>query len=85
MESDAGPVSEVQFSGGSKLGLFLRKQQRMAALNLAFEVAEAEPLPSSTSLDPLPELTLDRRQNDKLLEPLINRLDKVLARDGLLF
>ena len=57
----------------------------LAALNLAFEVAEAEPLSSSTSLDPLPTLTLDRRQDDKLLEPLIHRLDKVLARDGLLF
>ena len=57
----------------------------LAALNLAFEVTEAEPLPSSTSLDTLPALTLDRRQDDKLLEPLISRLDKVLARDGLLF
>ena len=57
----------------------------LAALNLAFEVAEAEPLPTSTSLDPLPAFTLDRRQDDKLLEPLIHRLDKVLARDGLLF
>jgi len=57
----------------------------LAALNLAFEVAAAEPLPSGTSLEALPALTLDRRQDDKLLEPLINRLDKVLARDGLLF
>ena len=57
----------------------------LAALNLAFEVADAQPQPSSTSLDDLPALTLDRRQEDKVLEPLISRLDKVLARDGLLF
>jgi len=57
----------------------------LAALNLAFEVEQAQPLPNSTSLEPLPALTLDRRQDDKLLEPLISRLDKVLARDGLLF
>ncbi len=57
----------------------------LAALNLAFEVADAQPQPSSISLDALPALTLDRRQEDKVLEPLISRLDKVLARDGLLF
>ncbi len=57
----------------------------LAALNLAFEVADAQPQSSSTSLDDLPALTLDRRQEDKVLEPLISRLDKVLARDGLLF
>jgi cell division protein ZapA len=56
----------------------------LAALNLAFEVANAEPLPSGTPIEPSPALTLDRRHDDKLLESLIHRLDKVLARDGLL-
>ena len=57
----------------------------LAALNLAFEVASAEASPEGMADQPAPELTLDRRQDDKLLEPLILRLDKVLARDGLLF
>ena len=60
----------------------------LAALNLAFEVANADTQESSAadaSGEPAPALTLDRHQDDKLLEPLIHRLDKVLARDGLLF
>ena len=57
----------------------------LAALNLAFEVANAESSPEGGSLEPAPALTLDRRHEDKLLESLIHRLDKVLARDGLLF
>jgi hypothetical protein len=31
------------------------------------------------------ELTLNRRQSDVLLEPLLRRLDKVLGDDGKLF
>jgi cell division protein ZapA len=57
----------------------------LAALNLAFEVANAEASPEGVATEAAPTLTLDRRQDDKLLEPLIHRLDKVLARDGLLF
>jgi len=57
----------------------------LAALNLAFEVANADAPPEGVALEPGPALTLDRRHDDKLLEPLIHRLDKVLARDGLLF
>ena len=57
----------------------------LAALNLAFEVAEAD-LPPDTSPSELTQgLTLSRRRDDTVLEPLIKRLDKVLARDGLLF
>jgi cell division protein ZapA len=57
----------------------------LAALNLAFEVAEAD-LPPETSTSELARgLTLSRRRDDTVLEPLIKRLDKVLARDGLLF
>ena len=57
----------------------------LAALNLAFEVAEAD-LPPETSTSELAQgLTLSRRRDDTVLEPLIKRLDKVLARDGLLF
>jgi len=59
----------------------------LAALNLAFEVAQAATAPESdaSALESVPVLTLTRRQEDALLEPLIKRLDKVLARDGLLF
>ena len=51
----------------------------LAALNLAYEAndlaggaAPAEPM----------ALTLNRRQSDVLLEPLLRRLDKVLGDDG---
>jgi cell division protein ZapA len=57
----------------------------LAALNLAFEVANADAPTEGVAIEPAPALTLDRRHDDKLLEPLIHRLDKVLARDGLLF
>ncbi len=57
----------------------------LAALNLAFEVANADAPAEGVAIEPAPALTLDRRRDDKLLEPLIHRLDKVLARDGLLF
>ena len=57
----------------------------LAALNLAFEVANADAPAEGVALEPGPALTLDRRHDDKLLEPLIHRLDNVLARDGLLF
>ncbi len=56
----------------------------LAALNLAFEVANADAPAEGVAIEPAPALTLDRRRDDKLLEPLIHRLDKVLARDGLL-
>ena len=56
----------------------------LAALNLAFEVADASPLSTDTRLEPTPTFTLDRRREDRLLEPLIHRLDKALASDGLL-
>ena len=57
----------------------------LAALNLAFEVAEAGIASDIGTLESAPALTLNRRYDDTLLEPLIKRLDKVLARDGLLF
>lgn len=57
----------------------------LAALNLAFEVAEADTASDVGALESAPALTLNRRQDDTLLEPLLKRLDKVLARDGLLF
>jgi cell division protein ZapA len=54
----------------------------LAALNLAFE---ANDVASSTAdAQPMP-LTLNRRQSDVLLEPLLRRLDKVLGDDGKLF
>ncbi len=57
----------------------------LAALNLAFEVAGAEAQTDTGVLEETPALTLNRRHDDTVLEPLIKRLDKVLARDGLLF
>ena len=58
----------------------------LAALNLAFEVVSNNgTLPSDMALEAGPALTLNRRQSDLVLEPLIKRLDKVLADDGLLF
>ena len=58
----------------------------LAALNLAFDVVSANgTLPSDMALESSPPLTLNRRQSDRVLEPLIKRLDKVLANDGLLF
>ena len=58
----------------------------LAALNLAFDVvSNNDALPSDMALEAGPALTLNRRQSDLVLEPLINRLDKVLADDGLLF
>jgi cell division protein ZapA len=58
----------------------------LAALNLAFDVvSNNDALPSDMALEAGPALTLNRRQSDLVLEPLIKRLDKVLADDGLLF
>ena len=58
----------------------------LAALNLAFDVVSNNgTLPSDMALEAGPALTLNRRQSDLVLEPLIKRLDKVLADDGLLF
>jgi len=60
----------------------------LAALNLAFDAnanantSEADSTPEMA--DPM-ELTLNRRQSDVLLEPLLRRLDKVLGDDGKLF
>ena len=58
----------------------------LAALNLAFDAnantSEGDSKPAMT--DPMP-LTLNRRQTDVLLEPLLRRLDKVLGDDGKLF
>ena len=57
----------------------------LAALNLAFDVVSANgDLPSDLVADNSPAFTLNRRQSDRVLEPLIKRLDKVLANDGLL-
>jgi cell division protein ZapA len=57
----------------------------LAALNLAFEVAEAG-VPTEASNLELPQgLTLKRRHDDPVLDSLIKRLDNILARDGLLF
>ena len=57
----------------------------LAALNLAFDVVSANgDLPSDMAVESSPALTLNRRQSDRVLEPLIKRLDKVLASDGLL-
>jgi cell division protein ZapA len=57
----------------------------LAALNLAFEVADAEPNGDAAKPQAAQAFTLNRRHDDTVLEPLIKRLDKVLARDGLLF
>jgi len=58
----------------------------LAALNLAFDVVSSNgALPSDMALEAGPALTLNRRQSDLVLEPLIKRLDKVLADEGLLF
>jgi len=57
----------------------------LAALNLAFELANADPSAQTDGHELAQGLTLSRRHDDTLLEPLIKRLDKVLARDGLLF
>ena len=60
----------------------------LAALNLAFDdtananTSEGDSNPAIA--DPMP-LTLNRRQSDVLLEPLLRRLDKVLGDDGKLF
>jgi cell division protein ZapA len=60
----------------------------LAALNLAFDAnanantGESDSTPEMA--DPM-ELTLNRRQSDVLLEPLLRRLDKVLGDDGKLF
>ena len=56
----------------------------LAALNLAFDISENEGDSVPTQAEPMP-LTLNRRQNDVLLEPLLRRLDKVLGDDGKLF
>ena len=53
----------------------------LAALNLAFDTSESEGEVVPTMAEPMP-LTLSRRQSDVLLEPLLRRLDKVLADDG---
>jgi len=57
----------------------------LAALNLAFDVAATGELDADLGLDNARNLTLTRRQSDGVLEPLIKRIDKVLANDGLLF
>ena len=56
----------------------------LAALNLAFDVAATGELDADLGLDNARNLTLTRRQSDGVLEPLIKRIDKVLANDGLL-
>ncbi len=55
----------------------------LAALNLAFEAnaSNTENGSEPSTADPMP-LTLNRRQSDVLLEPLLRRLDKVLGDDG---
>ncbi|MEI7515138.1 MAG: cell division protein ZapA [Betaproteobacteria bacterium] len=57
----------------------------LAALNLAFDVAATGDLDTDLGVDNSRNLTLTRRQSDGVLEPLIKRIDKVLANDGLLF
>jgi cell division protein ZapA len=57
----------------------------LAALNLAFDVAATGELDADLGVDNARNLTLTRRQSDGVLEPLIKRIDKVLANDGLLF
>jgi cell division protein ZapA len=57
----------------------------LAALNLAFDVAATGELDTDLGVDNARNLTLTRRQSDGVLEPLIKRIDKVLANDGLLF
>jgi len=54
----------------------------LAALNLAYEANDLAD--NATQAEPMP-LTLNRRQSDVLLEPLLRRLDKVLGDDGKLF
>ena len=60
----------------------------LAALNLAFDAnantSANEGNSNPQMADPV-ELTLNRRQSDVLLEPLLRRLDKVLGDDGKLF
>ena len=57
----------------------------LAALNLAFDVVSVNgDLPSELAVENNQALTLNRRQSDRVLEPLIKRLDKVLGNDGLL-
>eukprot|EP01036_Dinobryon_divergens_P041533 gene41533-55059_t len=46
----------------------------LAALNLAFDISENEGDSVPTQAEPMP-LTLNRRQSDVLLEPLLRRLD----------
>ncbi|NBX05621.1 MAG: cell division protein ZapA, partial [Betaproteobacteria bacterium] len=50
--------------------------------NLAYEANDLAD--NATQAEPMP-LTLNRRQSDVLLEPLLRRLDKVLGDDGKLF
>ena len=57
----------------------------LAALNLAFDVAATGELDADLGVENTRNLTLTRRQSDGVLEPLIKRIDKVLANDGLLF
>ena len=61
----------------------------LAALNLAFDAnANANTSEGDSARDEVAdpiELTLNRRQSDVLLEPLLRRLDKVLGDDGKLF
>ena len=58
----------------------------LAALNLAFEAnaSTSDNDSDAGAAEPMP-LTLNRRQGDVLLEPLLRRLDKVLGDDGKLF
>ena len=58
----------------------------LAALNLAFEAnaSTSDNDSDPEAAEPMP-LTLNRRQSDVLLEPLLRRLDKVLGDDGKLF
>ena len=56
----------------------------LAALNLAFDVAATGELDADPDVDKTRNLTLTRRQSDGVLEPLIKRIDRVLANDGLL-
>ena len=56
----------------------------LAALNLAFDTTDNNGDGVPTLTEPMP-LTLNRRQSDVLLEPLLRRLDKVLGDDGKLF
>ena len=52
----------------------------LAALNMAFDLGNPDQNPSDTH--EMQSVTLDRRESDKVLQPLIHRLDKFLADDG---